>query len=128
MEFYPLWIERKTWCVLNGRQPRSCPRHIGAKECGIAGLIEGSGRKLQNGLCRAFLAGGKTVAVQFQKQDSNNEAGPLVAIDEGMIARDARRVGCRRFDEESSVRFFVSPPIDVRGMSEVLLWAGQGGF
>ena len=59
----------------------------------------------------------KTVAVQFQKEDSNNETGALVAIDEGTVAHDARGVGRRKIDE-----------IDVSSMSELLLRARQGGF
>jgi hypothetical protein len=36
-----------------------------------------------------FLGGGETIAVQFQEEDADEEAGAFVAVDEGMVADDA---------------------------------------
>jgi len=58
-----------------------------------------------------FLAGVKVDAVKPEKHDHRSQRRALVAVDEGMIARDAEPV-CRRKDGESgfAIREFMNRP------------------
>lgn len=74
---------------------------VGAEERGIGGLVEAAGREREDGLGGVFLAGREAVAVELEEEDSDDEAGAFVAIDERMVCDDA---GCVRGGEIDYVR------------------------
>ena len=80
----------------------------------VIGFIEGPIRELQNRLCSIFLARGKAIAVEFEKQDAHYEASTLVAIDERVIAHNTCRIGRRHIDHVRAL-----------GIGILLLRAGQ---
>jgi hypothetical protein len=44
-------------------------------------------------LCGGFFGGDEMIAIQFEEEDADEEAGAFVAVDEGVIADDAGGVG-----------------------------------
>lgn len=89
---------------------------VGAEPGGEGGLVEFSGGEGKNGLGGVFLGGDEAVAVHFQEEHAQQEAGALVSIDKGMIANDSGGVSDREIDD---VRRFPA------GMK--LARAGNGG-
>lgn len=87
--------------------------HPNGKRC----LRHFSRCKLHNSLSRVLLVGGKSMAVQFKKQNADDETCALVSIDEGVIANDADDVGNCEID-------------DIRGIAVgvKLLGPGKRGF
>ncbi len=57
---------------------RSRTIDVRAEPGGEGGFIEGSGGEAQNGLCGGFFGGGETIAVQFEEEDADEEAGAFV--------------------------------------------------
>jgi hypothetical protein len=64
---------------------------LARQEPGVTRLVERARRQRQDGLRGIRLAGGKAVTVEFEEQDADHEADALVAVDEGVIAHQARR-------------------------------------
>lgn len=58
----------------------------------VCGLIERTGRKAQNRLGGVLLACNESEAVEFEEQNTNYKTGPLVAIDERVVADNASRI------------------------------------
>src|SRR5271156_3497625 len=72
------WLSRFEVCA----QPR-----------GESGFIESVCRQAEHGLRGCFLAGREIMAVDFQEQHADDEAGALVAVEKWMVADDAGGVG-----------------------------------
>lgn len=104
--------------VRHGLSPQRCvSTAIGAQEGGVTCLIKRASRQCENGLgCIGFI-GRKPVAVEFKKQNAHHKAGSFVAIDEGMVAHDSRRISGGEVDQVGSVCI---------GMN--LLRSGERGF
>jgi type II secretory pathway predicted ATPase ExeA len=80
--------------------PTLCSFHVGAKELAEAILIDRVGGKLEHRLRRRFLARLEAIAVELQEEHAHDEAGALVAVDEGEILDNAGRAAT-----ELSARF-----------------------
>src|SRR5690606_32044116 len=65
----------------------------------VAILIDCTRGQFEDGLCRRLLAGRESVSIQLEKQHTAYESGALIAINEGMILNDARRVLGSKFDD-----------------------------
>ena len=63
-----------------------------------AGFVDGPGGEFEDGLCGFGFGGGEVEAIYFEKQDSDDKAGALISIDEGMVLDDACGVGRRHVD------------------------------
>ena len=59
------------------------PRHIPPQKRRIAGFVEGARGEVDDGAGGVGFRGDEAVAVQFQEQHPDDEAGPLVPIDKG---------------------------------------------
>src|SRR5713226_8669509 len=68
---------------------RSKRPDVGAEPGGEGGFVEGSGGEAEDGLCSGFLGGGEMIAVQFEEEDADEEAGALFAVDERVVADNA---------------------------------------
>jgi hypothetical protein len=66
--------------------PASLAPHVSPQPSGKCNFIELACRKIQDSLSSIFLAGIEIEAVKFEEQNTDHETGPLVAIDEGMVA------------------------------------------
>ncbi len=67
-------------------------RHIIAKKCAIARLIEFPGSQFPYSVGCVFFVRGEAKAVEFEEENPNNKTGALVAIHERMVAHDASRI------------------------------------
>jgi hypothetical protein len=56
---------------------------------GEGGFVEGSGGEVEQGLRGVFFGSSKAAAVYFEEEDSDDKAGALVPIDEGVVADNA---------------------------------------
>lgn len=65
---------------------------IGSKELTEAFFVDGACSQLEHRLCRSLLAPRQSITIELEKQQADHKAGALVAINEGMILNDARRV------------------------------------
>ncbi len=83
----------------------------------ITGLIQRTRRQFQNGLGRIGLARREAVAIEFEKQNPDDKAGALVAVDERVIAHDARRISRRLIEQVGCIRIGLN-----------LLRPGEGGL
>jgi hypothetical protein len=72
---------------------RSRTLDAGAVPGGEGGFIEGSGGEAEDGLRGGFFGGGEARAVHFEEEDTEEEAGPFVAIEEGVVADNTDSVG-----------------------------------
>jgi len=61
-------------------------------------ILQSAGRKIKDCPRRLFLAGFKRETVELEKKYRNHEASPFVAVDEGMIAHNARTVQRSHFN------------------------------
>ena len=91
--------------------------YIGAQESGEAFFVELARSQAQHRLGRIRFTCSESIAIQFEEQNAHDEAGSLVAIEERMIANDARRV-CR-----CHMDF-----IGLRSVGPYLLCPRQSGF
>ena len=90
---------------------------ISSKEGGEAFFVELTRSQAQYSLSSILFAGRESIPIQFEEQDAHDEARALVAIEEGMIANDARRVGRRHLDS-----------VGLRSVGPYLLCPRQSGF
>ena len=72
---------------------RSRTRGVGAEPGGEGGFVEGSGGEAEDGLCGGFFSGGETIAVRFEEEDAEEEAGAFVAVDERVVAGNTGGLG-----------------------------------
>ena len=93
--------------------------HVGPQPGGEGGFVEGSGGKAEDGLRGIFFGGGKTIAVHFEQQDTDDKARALVPIDERMVTDNAGRVSSSEGDHVGIVAI---------GVKLLWLWSGKGGF
>src|SRR6266850_2931284 len=70
-----------------------------AEPRGKGGLIEGSGGEAQDGLCGGFFGGNELIPVHFEEEDTDEEAGAFVAIEEGVVADNTEGVGSGHVDD-----------------------------
>ena len=66
---------------------------------GEAGFIDGSGGESQDGLGGFGLRSGERETVHLKKQNPDDKARTLVAIDKWMVLDDAGRIGSSHFDD-----------------------------
>jgi hypothetical protein len=84
---------------------------------GEGGFIESARCEAQDGMCRGFLGRGEIVAVHFQEQGADEEAGALIAVEKRMIANNASRVRSSQADD-----------VGVTAIGMDLPRAGKGGL
>jgi hypothetical protein len=70
-----------------------------AKEHCVLRFIQSSRRKVDYGLRRHLFTGGKTIAIELEEENSNQEAGSLVAVDERMVGNNSRCVERSQVDD-----------------------------
>src|SRR4029077_634946 len=85
---YPrkLWTLASTFCVVPQKR-------------GEAGFIDGSGGESQDGLGGFGLRSGERETVHLKKQNPDDKARTLVAVDKWMVLDDACRIGSSHFDD-----------------------------
>ena len=69
------------------------PLDVSAHPGGEGVFVEGTAGQAQHRLGRIFFAGSETIAIHFEKQGPDDEAGAFVPVDEGAVADDTGRVG-----------------------------------
>lgn len=70
-----------------------------AKEDCVLHFIQPSGRKIDHRLRRYLFTSGKTIAIELKEENPNQESGSLVAVDEGMVGDNGRRVQRDQVDD-----------------------------
>jgi hypothetical protein len=70
-----------------------------AKEDYVLHLIQSSSRKINYRLRRYLFTSGKTIAIELEEENPNQEAGSLVAVDERMVGDNGRRVQRSQVDD-----------------------------
>src|ERR1700722_7106488 len=97
-------IVRDNGCALPVGAPTSFNFDVATQESNQPSLVNSASRKFEDHLRRRFFARSKPVAVEFEEQDTDNEACTLIAIDEGMVLHEAGHVLCGKLDD---VRAFI---------------------
>lgn len=72
---------------------------IGAEPGGEGGFVDCAGCEAEDGLGGGFLRGGEAVAVQFEEEDADNEAGAFVSVDEWVVEDDPGSVSGSQGDD-----------------------------
>ena len=72
--------------------------HVVPQEQSEPSFVDSTGGEFKDGLRGFGFGGGEVEAIQFQKQNSDDKAGTLISIEEGMVLDDARRVGGGHLD------------------------------
>ena len=76
----------------------SPPFAVGAQPGRVRRLIERAAGETQDGLGGILLACYEDEAVELKEKDARNKTSPLVAVDERMVADDARRIERRHLN------------------------------
>src|SRR5258708_26990127 len=72
---------------------------VGTQPSDISRFIQRTCSHSENGLGGIFLTGFEVKAVQFEKQNTDCEADPFVAVNKRMVANQASRVQASQLDE-----------------------------
>jgi hypothetical protein len=91
--------------------------NVGPQPSGRCSFVEGACCKIPDGLSGIFLGGLEVEAVEFEEQNPDYKTGPLVAIDEGMVAENAGCVKSGHCDD-----------VGIVGGGVVLAGTGQSGL
>src|SRR5258707_1501053 len=89
---FPRCYPRKSWTLAS-------TFYVVPQKRGEAGFVDGSGGEFEHGLGGFGLRSGERETVHLKKQNPDDKARTLVAVDKWMVLDDAGRIGSSHFDD-----------------------------